>query len=224
MHAIASSVLATLLLSGCSSDPGCADLGAPTGLATNAAVLRLQVYGPGARCDANRVVATAPPIRVVDISPVHPGPVDLPPGAIVAYLAAYGDAAATMLIGEGCSETTIRSGETACLSVPLSAPNPANCTPVQHSNGLGKTYSDCAAIGAGVDARLAGLACAASFSDASQCKDMACSGGSGGRAVCDHAANCVCWTYSGAGAGFVHSSQGGGCDCATAGSGDPSWN
>lgn len=211
-------LIAAIACASCSSSAPCAELGAATGLGAGASILRVQIFPASARCEANHVAAGATPTRIVDVLPSEATPIELPPGELIVHVSAYADAGATMLIAEGCASTAITSGETTCLPLPLSAPQQNGCTKLVHSNGLGQTYEDCAALGAH-DARLATLACQAANLGAT-CETKGCSGGSDATAVCARPNDCTCWTYDGTGKGHVRTDRN--CTCGV--DADPSWN
>lgn len=218
--AAALALVIAALAAGCGSPSTCAELGAPSGLATQAARLRLEAYAPEqAACNGNQVATAAQPVAAADFAPTARAQLDLPPGAYVVHMLAYGDLAMTDLLGEGCSLTSVGSGQSTCLSLALA---PAGCAPLAHENGLGGTYQSCAARGS-YDGATAGLACASAMLPGATCADRTCSGGAGGRAICAKSVtDCTCWTYTGASAGTVHNAGGGSCDCGA--SGDPIWN
>jgi hypothetical protein len=209
-------------VSGCSSGTSCTELGAPSGLATHAAILRLEIYPDTARCSGDQIAPGSAPLRSLELSPTAPARVDLASGTYVVHVAAYGDSAATQLLGEGCSAVTIRAGDASCLALPLRSSMPDGCAPAQHSNGVGQSYADCAPIGT-VDARLGAEACDAFSHDAANCRDQGCSGSGTARAICyKGATDCTCWTYTGPNVGHVRQAAGGSCTCGDAT--DPTWN
>lgn len=222
-------LLAAILgLGGCTASSDCSELGPPSGLATHAALLRVTIYPAPAQCQGNSIDAGgAAPLHVLSVAPSALGPIALPRGAVAVLVQAYGDTTATTLLGQGCSTTVIGGGASTCLALPISAGGAGDGGATGdggcplHDNGVGQRYAYCAPVGP-VNAELAMAACQASGGDTSKCKDTSCNGGSGGRAVCKAEGRCVCWTYTGSGAGLVHSSSGGGCDCGV--SPDPMWN
>jgi hypothetical protein len=217
--ALTLAIFSAALLAGCGSPSTCAELGSTTGVAANAAALRLEVYAAGAaHCSASQVSTQALPLRSVDFAPTARLQLDLPPGVYVVHLLAYQDTAGGTLAGEGCSLASIGSNQSTCLSLNVT---PAGCTVRSHSNGVNGTYQSCAALGAW-DNGTATLACTSAALPGATCTTHTCSGGGANQAICG-GSDCTCWTYTGPNAGTVRNSPGGGCDCGQTGV-DPTWN
>lgn len=106
--------------------------------------------------------------------------------------------------------------------------------PVAHDNGLNQTSSkffDCQVAGQ-LTLALATDACAAFTGDAGQCSQEVCESPDGSAdgdlVICSSgsATDCVCWTYQGANAGYLHDAQlppDQGCYCADSTLGDPTY-
>jgi hypothetical protein len=111
----------------------------------------------------------------------------------------------------------------------------AGTCPVPHDNGLNQTGSrffDCEATGQ-LTLALATDACAAFTGDPTQCTPEVCEApdgsADGDRVVCSagSGSDCVCWTYQGANAGYLHDPgqpASAGCFCANSAIGDPRYD
>ena len=115
-----------------------------------------------------------------------------------------------------------------------SACGSSGCT--VHSNGVGQTFEDCQPAST-YDQTQALEACAAFTGSSAACAVVACaeSGGPGGgsgtrgstrsdQAVCNTAAPCDCWTFSGTDVGLVQSTNPKKCDPCSKGGGGSAWN
>jgi hypothetical protein len=95
-------------------------------------------------------------------------------------------------------------------------------TALEHHNGFGQTYLDCAPLGT-LDSRTAQAACAAFTGDGALCRTIGCGGGGDEVAVCSKdAEECICWSYAGSAAGHARDASGGGCECPSAS--DAAWD
>jgi hypothetical protein len=193
----------------------------PTGLGS-AALVTLSIYEAPAMCQGTDIVpAAAQPLRTASGPPDQSLSLSLRAGVYSVQVRAYRDTAGTQLFAQGCSITTVKDGAATCLELPVLAPSASDggvCTPNVHPNGFGQSFMDCAPLGT-YNAGTALEACAAYAGDGALCRTESCSDG---QAVCSHdAPDCVCWTFSGSGAGHARNASGGGCDCGTAN--DPIW-
>jgi hypothetical protein len=96
-------------------------------LVMRAALIRLEVYGAGARCDGNTVAAGAPaPSQTQVVTAGQPLRLDVPAGHHVLLVTAFADAAATQLLGSACTEADLKADHAACFNLTLSEPPDAS--------------------------------------------------------------------------------------------------
>ena len=105
-------------------------------------------------------------------------------------------------------------------------PTDGPCTPLTHSDGLGQTYQDCAALGT-MNYMTAYEACAAYSGSQGVCSAaVRCISGSLANSICYlHAGTCDCWDFAGATAAHVSQTAetANGCTVCTT-LVNPSWN
>jgi len=128
--------------------------GSSTGnpLLDGAAVFRLDVYGAEAHCNAGALAAGAgAPIVSHTYPSGQPIRLDVPPGPHTMVLTSYADAAATMPLGQGCSEADLAAGSQICFDLTLTpAPDggfvkPGSCVTVADcdtTHSAGATCND----------------------------------------------------------------------------------
>jgi hypothetical protein len=119
---LAGAVLVVVRAAGCGGDKhhGCMAVGDPGALARRATLMRLDVYGAGARCDGPRLAPGAPaPLTSHSFRPGESPTVALAPGPATVVLTAFGDPAGTIPIGTGCDQATLAPGASTCLTLEL---------------------------------------------------------------------------------------------------------
>ena len=99
--------------------------GAASALVSGAAVLRLDVYDATGHCaDGALANSVGPPITSHSYRNGEPIKLDVPPGQYALVLTTYSDDAATVLLGEACTEANLQAGSQICFDLTL-APPPA---------------------------------------------------------------------------------------------------
>jgi hypothetical protein len=168
--------LAVLLGSACGPDVtrrACMNGSATSSLVTNAAVLRLDVYGADAHCDGDDLAGGAG--MTADLSRnFHGGQaitLDVPPGRHVLVITTFADSNATQVLGRGCTEATLTPGAQICFDLTLTpaADGGADAATPPDLAGCGAldTVSNCGACGA--------LCSIGSDNTARACNGTACS-------------------------------------------------
>jgi hypothetical protein len=114
---------AALSLGGCGgSPPPCMGVAGSSQLVQRAALFRLAVYGGGAGCDGSQIAAGAgAPIASGDFVPGETIRIDAPSGPGTVTLSAWGDVAATELLGTACRQVDLPAGSPLCLDLTLVA-------------------------------------------------------------------------------------------------------
>ncbi len=93
-------------------------------LVSNAAMLRLDLYGPATHCDGNQApTGVGPPIESHAYLGGQPIRLVVPPGPYTLVLTTYADQAGTTVLGTGCTETTLAAGSQICFDLTV-APVP----------------------------------------------------------------------------------------------------
>src|SRR6185312_6651863 len=138
-------------------------------LVTDAAMLRLDVYGAGAHCADGQLAAGAgTPILSHTYANGEAISLDVPPGQHAIVLSTFADSDATQLLGVGCTEADLSAGSQICfdltvepapdggddLSGAMCMTSPDDCPTGQYCNGIAcvpgcKADSDCPKTDAG---------------------------------------------------------------------------
>ncbi|HEX6835138.1 MAG TPA: hypothetical protein VF334_01125, partial [Polyangia bacterium] len=98
---------------------GAGDMGA---LVSNAALLRLEVYGAMAHCHGNDLAPGAG-VAVASHTFAHGEPItlDVPAGAHALVLTTYADSSGAHILGHGCLEVSVVAGSQSCFDLPVAA-------------------------------------------------------------------------------------------------------
>jgi hypothetical protein len=143
---------------------------APSPLVTDAAMVRLDVYGANAHCvDGQLAAGAGAPVQSQTFAQGQPIKLDVPPGPHAIVLSTFADADGMQLLGIGCTEADLSAGAQICFDLTIepapdggddlsgavcsTSPND-DCPTGQYCNGLAcvpgcKSDGDCPATDAG---------------------------------------------------------------------------
>ncbi|HEY1587414.1 MAG TPA: hypothetical protein VGH63_17075, partial [Polyangia bacterium] len=168
----AGAVASIVCMGGCGpsvTKRACMGGSAPSPLVTDAAMVRLDVYGANAHCADGQLAAGAgAPVQSQTFAEGQPIKLDVPPGPHAIVLSTFADTDGTQLLGIGCTEADLSAGSQICfdltiepapdggddLSGAVCSTSPDDCPAGQYCNGLAcvpgcKADADCPATDAG---------------------------------------------------------------------------
>jgi hypothetical protein len=114
---------AVIALAACGSNVekrACMKTGTSDVLVTDAALIRLDIYGQSARCSGSNVAAGAgAPLMSHTFAKGAAITLDVPPGAHAIVLSTFADASGTVILGQGCADETLTPGAEVCFDLAL---------------------------------------------------------------------------------------------------------
>jgi hypothetical protein len=116
---------ALALAAGCSAPARrvCTGASGTSALVSDAMLLRLDVYGPGASCAANQLQPGAgAPLATHVFLPGQPITFDVTPGAETLVLTTFADQGGTMVLGQACTDAVVSPGAQLCFDLTVDAP------------------------------------------------------------------------------------------------------
>lgn len=115
--------VAAAAASGCgpsATKRACMGGSAQSPLVTDAAMVRLDVYGATAHCiDGMLAAGAGAPIQSHSYEKGQPITLDVPPGPHALVLSTFADANGTQLLGVGCTEATLQAGSQICFDLTI---------------------------------------------------------------------------------------------------------
>ncbi len=92
----------------------------PSPLVTDAAMVRLDIYGPSAQCvDGQLAAGAGAPIQSQTFAQGQPIKLDVPPGPHAIVLSTFADTDGTQLLGIGCTEADLSAGSQICFDLTI---------------------------------------------------------------------------------------------------------